>query len=81
MTNDETPTAKRRTRREDLRARPDAFAFTFADAIRMSGIGRTKLYELGRAGQLRLVKVAGRTLIEGDSLRELLRGAAASHAA
>ena len=81
MTNDKTVTAKRRLRREDLRARPDAFAFTFADAIRMSGIGRTKLYELGRAGQLRMVKVGGRALIEGDSLRALLRGGAPSHAA
>lgn len=83
MTEDDAPTAavKRRARREDMRARPDAFGFTLRDAVRMSGIGKTKLYELGRCGQLRMVKVAGRTLIEGDSLRALLRGAAASHAA
>jgi hypothetical protein len=40
----------------------------------MGGPGRTKIYELVKAGKLRLVKIGGRSLIEGDSLRALLRG-------
>lgn len=39
----------------------------------MGGPCRTKLYELAASGHLKLVKVAGRTLVDGDSLRALLR--------
>ena len=51
---------------------PDALAYTVPDAMRVSGIGRTKLYELIAAGALRVNRVTGRTLIVGDSLRALL---------
>jgi hypothetical protein len=40
----------------------------------MGGPHRTKLYALAAEGKLKLVKVAGRTLVCGDSLRALLRG-------
>jgi hypothetical protein len=53
-------------------AHPDAFAFTVDDACAMSGLGRTKLYELRAAGALHFRKVAGRTLVDGASLRRLL---------
>ena len=53
--------------------RPDALAFRVDDVPLMGGPGRTKTYELAKAGKLRLVRVAGRTLIDGDSLRALLR--------
>jgi hypothetical protein len=39
----------------------------------MGGPGRTKTYALAAEGKLRLVRVAGRTLVDGDSLRALLR--------
>ena len=59
-----------------LRARaapnPLAFAFTIEDAQAMGAPGRTKIYEMARQGQLRLIKVAGRTLVDGNSLRALL---------
>lgn len=51
---------------------PLAFAFTIEDAQGMGAPGRTKIYELAKCGQLKLIKVAGRTLIEGNSLRALL---------
>jgi hypothetical protein len=53
--------------------RPDAIAFRVSEVRQMGGPGKTKLYELARQGKLRLVRVGGRTLVEGDSLRTLLR--------
>ena len=52
---------------------PTAFAYRVNEVPLMGGPRRTKLYALAAAGQLKLIKVAGRTLIEGDSLRALLR--------
>ncbi len=52
----------------------DAIAFRIDDACRLSGLGRTTVYGLVRAGRLRLIRVGGRSLIDGDSLRRLLRG-------
>jgi excisionase family DNA binding protein len=64
-----------RRRRGDLPP-TDAIAFRIDDACRLSGLGRTTLYGLVRAGRLRLLRVGGRSLIDGDSLRSLLRGGA-----
>jgi hypothetical protein len=52
---------------------PNALAYRVDEVPRMGGPGRTKLYELAKAGKLKLVRVAGRTLVDGDSLRRLLR--------
>ena len=49
-----------------------ALTFTVQSASELSGIGKTKLYELLREGKLRRIKVGDRTLIGGDSLRALL---------
>lgn len=49
-------------------------AYTIAEAVRASGIGRTKLYELIREGRLEARKAGGRTLIPADALRALLDG-------
>ena len=54
---------------------PDALAYRVPDACRTAGIGRTKLYELAAQGRLRLIRIDGRTLVDGDSLRALLRPA------
>ena len=53
---------------------PNAFAFTIRDAQAMGGPGRTKTYMLAKCGQLKLIKVGGRTMVDGDSLRALIRG-------
>jgi hypothetical protein len=55
---------------------PNAFAFTITDAQAMGGPGRTKLYDLANRGELKMFKVAGRTMVDGDSLRALLGQAA-----
>jgi hypothetical protein len=63
-------------RRERERAQPsrDAFAWTLPDYQALGGPGRTKIYELAKLGQLKLVTVAGRTMVDGESGRALLRG-------
>ncbi len=47
-------------------------AYTLANAIAASGIGRTRLYELLAAGTIEARKAGTRTLILGDSLRSYL---------
>ena len=49
----------------------ERLAFRVDDACRVAGIGRTSLYKLANDGKLRLVKVAGRTLVDAASLRAL----------
>ena len=63
--------------RRRLRAAPDpnAFAFTIEDGQAMGAPGKTTIYALFAKGTLRKVKVAGRTMIDGESLRALLRAA------
>ena len=46
------------------------------DATRVSGLGRTKIYELINCGKLEVVKVGRRTLITMKSLQELFGGGA-----
>lgn len=53
---------------------PNALAYTINDAARISGLGRTTIYAEVNRGNLKLVKVAGRSLINGDSLRALVSG-------
>ncbi|MBR0651994.1 helix-turn-helix domain-containing protein [Roseomonas terrae] len=54
-----------------------ALGFRVNDACRLGGFGRTTCYALLKNGALKKVKVAGRTLIEGDSLRALLKNGSA----
>jgi len=63
--------------RKRLRAAADpmAHAFTIQDAQSMGAPGRTKIYALAKQGRLTLLRVAGRTLVKGDSLRALLGAA------
>jgi hypothetical protein len=50
----------------------NAFAFRINDACRMGGFGRTLAYELVKQDKLKLLRVGGRSLICGDSLRALM---------
>lgn len=47
-------------------------AYSVADAVAASGIGRTTLYSLMASGQLAFVKLGNRTLIRRADLEELL---------
>jgi excisionase family DNA binding protein len=48
-------------------------AFTVEEAVAYSGIGRTKLYQLFKAGAIVPRKAGKRTLILADDLNRLLR--------
>jgi hypothetical protein len=65
--------ASERHRRRAL-PRLDAIAFTIPDAQALGAPSRSKIYELGSQGDLILRKIAGRVMVDGDSLRALLRG-------
>ena len=71
------PTDNLPQRRNRLRAAADpaAFAFTISDAQAMGAPGRTMIYKFFKMGRLKKLKVAGRTMIEGDLLRSLLTAA------
>lgn len=51
---------------------PEPIAYSVEDAARAVGLGRTKLFELIRTGQITAVKVGGRTLVPVDSLRSFI---------
>lgn len=47
-------------------------SYSIKDAVRASGLGRTTLYELIKAGELNPVKIGARTLIRRADLEALL---------
>ena len=49
-----------------------AVAFTVTDACVMTGIGKTRLYELIAEGKLRAMKAGAKTLICAESVRAYL---------
>lgn len=51
--------------------------YTVSEAVTATGLGRTTLYGLMKAGRLRFTTVCGRRLINGDDLRSLALGEAA----
>lgn len=51
---------------------PTALTVRIPEACRLTGIGRSKLYELIRAGEIRPIKVGTITLIPVESLAEFL---------
>jgi len=55
----------------------DPLSYTVPDAMAVTGLGRTKLYELLNAGKLRSVTIGRRRLIAADSVRSLIAGEAA----
>ena len=53
-------------------------AVRIRDACRLTGIGRSKLYELIAAGEIEVVKVGAITLVPVSSLTSFLRRKAAN---
>jgi excisionase family DNA binding protein len=47
-------------------------AYSISDAVRVSSLGRTKLYQLIAAGQVDTLKIGRRTLVKAESLHKLL---------
>ena len=52
-------------------SRCDRLAYSVDEACRLLSIGRTSLYELAKRDELRLVKIAGRTLVPRSELERL----------
>lgn len=52
----------------------EPLAYSIADAIRVSSIGKTRLYALIKEGRLEARKIGKRTLIPAASLRALIDG-------
>jgi hypothetical protein len=65
-----------KTNRPPRKARPppqpDALAYTITDACHITGIGRTKMYQLIDDELIKVSRAAGRVLVLGDSLRAFL---------
>ena len=51
---------------------PTALTVRIPDACRLTGIGRSKLYEVIRAGEIRTIKVGTITLVPVESLAQFV---------
>jgi excisionase family DNA binding protein len=56
-------------------------AYSVAEAAAEIGVGRTTIYELIKAGELKIVKIGSRTLVRHDDLAETLDRRAVQKAA
>ena len=54
----------------DVQAEP--LTVRIKEACRMTGIGRSKFYELIAAGEIEVVRIGGMTLVPLESLRSLI---------
>lgn len=54
----------------------EPLAYSIAEAVRVSSIGRTSLYTLIRQGKLETRKIGSRTVVPAASLRRLIAGEA-----
>jgi len=50
----------------------DRITYSVSDAVRVSSIGRTRIFALMKSGELKSTKVGKRTLISAISLRHLI---------
>lgn len=50
----------------------EVLAYRVPDAVKASGIGRTKIYEMILSGELESVTIGRRRLIPADALRRLV---------
>jgi excisionase family DNA binding protein len=52
-------------------SRDDKYAYSVDEACRLLSIGRTSLYALAKSGDLKLLKIAGRTLVPRSEMERL----------
>jgi hypothetical protein len=52
----------------------DPVTVTVPDALRLSGLGRTKFYELIGSGAIKSITIGTRRLVDFASLKALLKG-------
>jgi excisionase family DNA binding protein len=51
----------------------ERLAYSINEACRQLSIGRTSLYEMAKRNELRLIRIAGRTLVPRSELERLAR--------
>lgn len=56
----------------------DKISYTVNEAVKACGLGRTTIYELIKAGELKPAKVGARTLILRSDLERMLQRAVAA---
>lgn len=56
----------------------DKISYTVNEAVKACGLGRTTIYELIKAGELKPAKVGARTLILRSDLEDMLQRAVAA---
>lgn len=61
-------------RRDPLKSVQAPITVRIPTAVAMTGICRSKLYELIRSGELEVAKIGTSTLIKVDSLKRLING-------
>lgn len=50
----------------------EPLAYSIKEAIRVSSIGKTRLYSLIKSGEIKITKVGNRTLVNAASLKQLV---------
>ena len=56
---------------DQKQAPADKLAFRIDEACHALGIGRTSLYELAKTGQIKLIKIAGRSVVPRSEIERL----------
>jgi excisionase family DNA binding protein len=62
---------------EKGRGDPDPISVKIPVAVRLTGLSRSRIYELMRSGEIEYVKVGRSTLIPFENLREFIKNRAA----
>ncbi|NML94731.1 helix-turn-helix domain-containing protein [Novosphingobium olei] len=52
---------------------PEPLTYSIADVVRATSLSRARIYQLLSADKLRSVKIGRRTLVDAQSLRDLLQ--------
>ena len=55
---------------------PPKLAYSIAEAVKATSLGKTTIYSHLAAGRLRAVRIGGRTIIPAEALRAFLAGEA-----
>jgi excisionase family DNA binding protein len=75
-TDDRAGLGERERTRRATQSRASRLAWPISEGAHRIGVGRTSIYKLAAEGKIRLVKVAGRTLIPDSEIERLVEGEA-----
>jgi excisionase family DNA binding protein len=74
--NDRAVLSEREKARPAAQSAASRVAWPISEGAHRIGVGRTSIYKLAAEGKIRLIKVAGRTLIPDSELVRLVEGGA-----